>query len=277
MNRKRLILVGVLAVVLAGAVSFAVYRLLRGMVGVNAAASVSSVVVAAKDLTVGAKIEARDVRLAQLPASELPSNVFHNTSDVVGRGVLVPIQRSELILGSKVAGEEAGAGLPALIPTGMRAVSVKVNDVVSVSGFVLPGTRVDVLLTGQPSKSNDTPTTTTVLENVQVLSAGPKLEKDANGQPVNVPVITLLVSPEDAQKLTLAATQGQIQLSLRSPMDLTQPEIVAVQNPSLYRLPEPKPREKAAPKKVKEAVIPPPSAMYVVEMIRGDKRDVSKF
>lgn len=277
MNRNRLIMVGALALVLAGAVSFAVYRLLRGMVGANRAASAASVVVAAKDLTVGAKIDARDVRLAQLPASELPSQVFHNTSDVVGRGVLVPIQRSELILGSKVAGEEAGAGLPALIPTGMRAVSVKVNDVVSVAGFVLPGTRVDVLLTGQPSKSNDTPTTTTVLENVQVLSAGPKLEKDANGQPVNVPVITLLVSPDDAQKLTLGATQGQIQLSLRSPMDLSQPEIVAVQNPALYRLPQPKPQEKPVQKKAKEAVVPPPSTVYVVEMIRGDKRDVSKF
>ena len=277
MNRNRLIMVGALALVLAGAVSFAVYRLLRGMVGANRAASAASVVVAAKDLTVGAKIDARDVRLAQLPASELPSQVFHNTSDVVGRGVLVPIQRSELILGSKVAGEEAGAGLPALIPTGMRAVSVKVNDVVSVAGFVLPGTRVDVLLTGQPSKSNDTPTTTTVLENVQVLSAGPKLEKDANGQPVNVPVITLLVSPDDAQKLTLGATQGQIQLSLRSPMDLSQPEIVAVQNPALYRLPQPKPQEKPVQKKAKEGVVPPPSTVYVVEMIRGDKRDVSKF
>ena len=275
MNRNRLILVGALAVVLAGAVSFAVYRLLRSVVGGYRGASAASVVVAAKDLVVGAKIEAQDVRLAQLPASELPSNVFHNTSDVVGRGVLVPIQRSELILGSKVAGEEAGAGLPALIPTGMRAVSVKVNDVVSVAGFVLPGTRVDVLLTGQPSKSNDTETTTTVLENVQVLSAGPKLEKDANGQPVNVPVITLLVSPEDAQKLTLAATQGQIQLSLRSPMDLSQPKILAVQNPSLYRLPEP--QEKPSRKKGKAVVVPPPSAVYVVEMIRGDKRDVSKF
>ena len=277
MNRNRLILVGVLALVLAGAVSFAVYHLLRGMVGANRAASAAAVVVAAKDLTVGAKIEARDVRLAQLPASELPANVFHNVSDVVGRGVLVPIQRSELILGNKVAGEEAGAGLPALIPTGMRAVSVKVNDVVSVAGFVLPGTRVDVLLTGQPSKANDTPTTTTVLENVQVLSAGPKLEKDANGQPVSVPVITLLVSPDDAQKLTLAATQGQIQLSLRSPMDLSQPEIVAVQNPALYRLPQPKHEEKPVQKKAKGAVVPPPSTVYVVEMIRGDKRDVSKF
>ena len=277
MNRNRLVMVGVLALVLAGAVSFAVYRLLRGMVGANHAASVATVVVAAKDLTVGAKIDARDVRLAQLPASELPSSVFHNTSDVVGRGVLVPIQRSELILGSKVAGEEAGAGLPALIPTGMRAVSVKVNDVVSVAGFVLPGTRVDVLLTGQPSKTNDTATTTTVLENVQVLSAGPKLEKDANGQPVSVPVITLLVSPDDAQKLTLAATQGQIQLSLRSPLDLSQPEIAAVQNPALYRLPQPKPQEKPVQKKVKEAVVPPPSTVYMVEMIRGDKRDVSKF
>jgi pilus assembly protein CpaB len=277
MNRNRLILVGVLALALAGAVSFAVFRLLGKMVGTASASSASSVVVAAKDLTVGAKIEAQDVRLAQLPASELPNKVFHNTADVVGRGVLVPIQRSELVLGSKVAGEEAGAGLPALIPTGMRAVSVKVNDVVSVSGFVLPGTRVDVLLTGQPSKSNDTPTTTTVLENVQVLSAGPKLEKDANGQPVNVPVITLLVSPEDAQKLTLAATQGQIQLSLRSPMDLSRPEIIAVQNPALYHLPEPKREEKAERKRAKAAVVPPPSTVYVVETIHGDKRDVSKF
>jgi pilus assembly protein CpaB len=277
MNRNRLLLVGIVALVLAGAVSFAVYRLLRGMVGANSAASAASVVVAAKDLAVGAKIEAQDVRLAQLPSSELPSNVFHNTSDVVGRGVLVPMQRSELILGSKVAGEEAGAGLPALIPPGMRAVSVKVNDVVSVAGFVLPGTRVDVILTGQPSKSNDTPTATTVLENVQVLSAGPKLEKDANGQPVNVPVITLLVSPDDAQKLTLAAGQGQIQLSLRSPMDLSQPEIAAVQNPALYRLPPPKTQERPIRKKVKEVVVPPPSTVYMVEMIRGDKRDVSKF
>ena len=87
MNRNRLVLVGVLALVLAGAVSFTVYRLLRRVVGANRAASAASVVVAAKDLTVGAKIEARDVRLAQLPASELPSNVFHNPSDVVGRGV----------------------------------------------------------------------------------------------------------------------------------------------------------------------------------------------
>jgi len=277
MNRNRLVLVGVLALVLAGAVSFTVFRLLRRVIGANHAASAASVVVAAKDLTVGAKIEARDVRLAQLPASELPSNIFHNPSDVVGRGVLVPIERNELILGNKVAGEEAGAGLPALIPTGMRAVSVKVNDVVSVAGFVLPGTRVDVLLTGQPSKSNDTPTTTTVLENVQVLSAGPKLEKDANGQPVSVPVITLLVSPDDAQKLTLAANQGVIQLSLRSPMDLAQPNIVAVQNPALYRLPQPKPQEKSTQKKVKDVVVPPPSTVYMVEMIRGDKRDVSKF
>lgn len=276
MNRNRLILLGVLALALAGITSFAVYRLLLGAVGGQQ--QTASVVVAATDLGVGASIQESDLKLASFPIGDVPKGVFHKTSEVVGRGVLVPLTRNEPILVSKIAGQDSGAGLPALIPDGMRAVSVKVNDVVSVAGFVQPGTRVDVLLTGRPFANSDMPATTTVLENVLVMSAGPKLERDNKGQPVSVPVITLLVSPEDAQKLTLASSQGQIQLALRNPVDLASKQIVAVNNPDLYNMPVPKPKEKKQSTGVKKAVVvPPPSAAYLVEIIRGDKREETKF
>src|SRR5262249_26331490 len=129
----------------------------------------------------------------------------------------------------------AGSGLPSLIPPGMRAVSVRVNEVVSVAGFVLPGTRVDVLLTGNPTGSADQQTTT-VLENVAVLATGQKLERNSAGDPENAAVITLLVSPDDAQKLTLASSSGgKIQLSLRNPLDTKQQDLGVVNNNSLYR------------------------------------------
>src|SRR5262249_11388369 len=143
------------------------------------------------------------------------------------------IARGEFILTSKIAGENAGAGLPALIPPGMRAVSVRVNDTSSVAGFVLPGTRVDVLLTGTPEGSNEQQTTT-VLENISVLANGTKLERSTTGEAQSTPVITLLVSPDDAAKLTLASTQGHIQLVLRNPTDTKQEELAAVRARALY-------------------------------------------
>ena len=117
--------------------------------------------------------------------------------------------------------------MQSLIPPGMRAVSVRVNEVIGVAGFVVPGTRVDVLLTGNPSGAPDQQTTT-VLENVAVIATGQKLERNTAGEPQLTPVITLLVSPDDAQKLTLATTQGKIQLALRNPLDTKQQELASV-------------------------------------------------
>ena len=116
----------------------------------------------------------------------------------------------------------------------MRAVSVRVNEVIGVAGFVVPGTRVDVLLTGNPTGATDQQTST-VLENVAVIATGQKLEKNTAGEPQLTPVITLLVSPDDAQKLTLATTQGKIQLSLRNPLDTKQQELASVNTGTLYR------------------------------------------
>jgi pilus assembly protein CpaB len=132
---------------------------------------------------------------------------------------------------------------------------------------------VDVLLTGTPTHDSEL-TTTTVLENVQVLAAGQKLQRDGNGEPQQVPVITLLVSPEDAQKLTLANQDGKIQLSLRNPLDNEEQQPDSVKNGALYRL-----RQAPAPVKhvAKKPDLPPPNSVYMVEMIRGNKRDEVKF
>jgi len=162
----------------------------------------------------------------------------------------------------------------------MRAVSVRVNDTTSVAGFVLPGTRVDVLLTGNPSGASEQETTT-VLEDIAVLATGQKLERNSAGEPQTTPVITLLVSPDDAQKLTLATNQGHIQLSLRNPLDTKQVELAAARSQSLYKIapapvttpPPSRPRSKPV------AAPPPPSAppAYTVEVYKGDKKEEDKF
>jgi len=170
--------------------------------------------------------------------------------------------------------------MPALIPPGMRAVSVRVNEVVSVAGFVMPGTRVDVLLTGNPLGSSESQTTT-VLENIAVLAAGQKLERNTAGEPQTVPVITLLVSPEDAQKLTLASQEGKIQLALRNPLDTIQQRLPSVRNTNLYTglAPAPTPAVMKAPKIRRAPTNQPPPAppVYSIEVIRGPKKDTVKF
>lgn len=192
---------------------------------------------------------------------------------------MLPISAGEFILPGRLAAENAGSGLPAMIPPGMRAVSVRVTDASSVAGFVLPGTRVDVLMTGNPTGSSE-PQTITVLRNVAVLANGQKLDRNLlAGESQNSPVITLLVSPGDAAKLALAMNQGRIQLALRNPLDVNQNEIAAVSARALYQnsaapvaVSHPKPR----PVPVAQGPAPPPSA-YPVEVIKGDKRDVTKL
>jgi pilus assembly protein CpaB len=279
MNRNRLLMIGMLALLLAAVVSFAVYRVLR-LTLASTRSSTTAVVVAATDLAVGARLEEKDLRLAKFPDGVLPEGVFHSTSELVGRGVLLPVSSNELLLSGKLTPENAGAGLPSLIATGMRAVSVRVNEVVSVAGFVGPGTHVDVLLTGNPSRNHEPArlTTTTVLENVQVLAAGHKLQRNAQGEPQNVPVITLLVSPEDAQKLTLAAAEGRIQLTLRNPMDHTHSNVPALNQVALYNEePGPQPLKKQMAKKASPQPVAAPFPAYIVELIRGDKREEKSF
>ena len=193
-----------------------------------------------------------------------------------------PITRGEFILPSKLAPENAGSGLPSLIPPGMRAVSVRVNEVVSVAGFVGPGTRVDILLTGTPNGSSEDQTTT-VLQNVAVIASGHTLERNAAGEAQSTPVITLLVSPDDAERLTLASSEGHIQLALRNPLDTQQEEVAAANAKGLYKGGTPAAAPPPAvhthtPRQEKAQQPAPPSSVLSVEVYQGDKKpDIVKF
>src|ERR1039457_6899082 len=171
MNRRRLLMIAGLALAVGLLVSSSVFNRLKALTGGNNERSVQ-VVVAANDILVGSKLADRDVRLATFPQSSVPPTAFSRKSQVLGRGAVLPMSQGDFILPSKLAAEEARAGLPSMIPPGMRAVSVRVNDVVSVAGFVQPGTRVDVLATGSEGNERQT---TTVLENVAVIAVGRSL------------------------------------------------------------------------------------------------------
>jgi pilus assembly protein CpaB len=267
--------IGVLAVVLGAFASLFAYRILQQHSRATQG-DLQDVVVAAADLPVGARIQDKDVRTVRFPSDAIPQGIFHFSKNVIGRGVILPIARGEFFIsGKNLASENAGSGLTSTIPQGMRAVSVRVSDISSVGGFVQPGTRVDVLMTGNPGGTGE-PQTITVLKNVAVLANGMNLDRSiVRGESQqNAPIITLAVSPDDAQKLALATAQGRIQLALRNPMDTSQSEVAAIGMHSLYQKTE-APVPVFHPK-VKPIAIPAPAPPPTVEVIRVNNRDVTK-
>ncbi len=277
MNRSRLLMIGGLALAVGLLVSYTVYDQLRKKGASDQ--QLVQVVVAATDIQIGSKLSDRDVRLATFPQASVPPGAFTRASQVRDRGVVLPIARGDFVLPDKLADVNAGAGLPSMIPQGMRAVSVRVNDVVSVAGFVQPGTRVDILATGIHGAGENE--TSTVLENVAVIAVGRSLLDRMTGDNSNASVITLLVSPDDAQRLTLASQEGRIQLALRNPLDTRKESIGATKASSLLpsgaTAPAVEPRPKVHKVVEKAAAPPPPQAPYQVEMIRGGKRDETNF
>jgi pilus assembly protein CpaB len=233
------------------------------------------IVVAAVPLQIGARLDSRNLRLMPWPAGESVAGKFTRVEDCENRALLMPVAENELILESKLAPKEAGAGLSATIPEGMRALSVAVNEVIGVAGFVIPGTMVDVLVTGRLAGTNhggDDNITRTILENVRVLAAGQKIEVDREGKPQTVPVITLLVSPTDAAKLTMASTEGKIQLALRNTIDSKKVQPAAVLEAVLFAGEAPPVRRMGSVK-----APPPPPSVYLIEVITGNKRENKSF
>jgi pilus assembly protein CpaB len=194
---------------------------------------------------------------------------------VVGRGLIQPIVQNEAILPNKLASKDAGAGLAPVIRPGYRALSVRVNDVVGVAGYVLPGTHVDVVVTINPTQAYPDVTSKVVLTNVEVLGSGTKIERDTEqGKPIAVSVVTLLVNPADAEKLTLASTEGKIQLALRNPLDPAAPPTTGIRRRlcSATRL---RVRSHVAwqpPLRRDRSRSPAPAPAPTIEIIRGDKR-----
>jgi pilus assembly protein CpaB len=276
MNQNRMILGLAVAVVVAFLLSTIVYRQFQKASSVKPAVT-GQIVVAAKPLSLGTRVDASNLRLIPWPAGEPVVGMFTRIEDCTDRALMADVAANELILDSKLAPKEAGAGLPAVIPQGMRALSVAVNDVVGVAGFVTPGTMVDVLVTGKiegGSHGTEDTITRTILENVRVLAAGQKIEQDREGKPQTVPVITLLVSPEDAGRLAMASTEGKIQLALRNTVDTKKVGPPSILEATLFSGAAPAAPKRPGPVKV---AAPPPASPYVIEVITGNKRENKSF
>jgi len=280
MARMRVFMVFVLAISAGGALAFGTYNYLQHMPVRTQSIPTRPVVIAATDLDVGAEIRREDIRIIEWPANAVPASAFGDPKDVIGRGLLLPVIQNEPILPMKLASTEAGAGLPPAIPPGLRAVSVRVNEVIGVAGYVLPGTRVDVVATVSPTGQNNDIASKVVLTNVQVLAAGTKIERNTGdkNKPIPVTVVTLLVDPEEAERLTLASTEGKIQLALRNPLDKTMPTTHGVRPAALMGFGVPvrtattRARISSGSPAAAAAAAAPAPELPTVEIIRGDKR-----
>jgi pilus assembly protein CpaB len=280
MARIRVFMVFVLAITAGGALAYGTYNYMQQLPARTVSIPTRPVVVAAADLDVGAELRREDIRIIDWPANAVPKNAIGDPKDVIGRGIVLPVIENEPILPNKLASKEAGSGLPPAIPPGLRAVSVRVNEVMGGAGYVLPGTHVDVVATVSPTGASGDMTSKVVLTDVQVLAAGTKIERDGSdrNKPIAVSVVTLLVNPEEAERLTLASTEGKIQLALRNPLDKSMPVTQGIRPAGLLGFGAPTragvARQRTVAGGPSVSVAPPPfiPEAATVEIIRGDKR-----
>jgi pilus assembly protein CpaB len=295
---KRFVAVLIFAFVVASGASLMLYRLMSNRPQkTEAAHPTAKLALAARDLELGAVLREEDVALTDW-AGPVPIGAMTRVQDAVGRGVITKIIAKEPILESRLAPKGAGGGFAVIIPKGMRAVAVPVNEVVGVAGFVVPGMHVDVLISGAPPNgaANLGTLTKTLLQNIEVLSAGQDFKKDAEGKPIMVQVVNLLVTPEQAEQLSLASHQTTIQLILRNPLDRDTTKTPGAAMASLFSgkqlkvpdvpgltsdAPPPKPRPRPVVVPVVQALPPPPppkkETPFVMEIITGTKKAETKF
>jgi pilus assembly protein CpaB len=271
MARIRIFVVLALALTAGGGLALATYNYVQNTPARTVSLPTKPVIVAATDLNIGAELTRDDIRTIDWPANAVPAGALSDPKDVVGRGLIMPLIQNEPILPMKLASPEAGSGLPPAIPPGLRAVSVRVNEVIGVAGYVTPGTRVDVVATVNPTQNHSDVTSKVILTDVQVLAAGTKIEQDGEDKPTPVTVVTLLVNPEEAERLTLAASEGKIQLALRNPLDRDNPTTRGVKQAGLLGTAPPVRVVRRAAAAPPAQAAPAPSGP-VVEIIRGDKR-----
>jgi pilus assembly protein CpaB len=268
MNR-RLIGVFTFALIVAAATSALAYKLMmsrtrdpvtKGVVAAN------HVLVAGHDLQIGALIAAGDLDEVAW-AGPVPDQAIKKSADLIGRGVIATIYKYEPITDARLAARGAGAGLAATIPIGQRAVALRVNEVIGLAGFVLPGMRVDVLIAGNaPGTDAGGMRCRTILQNIQVLSAGQRIEKSVDGKPEAAEVVNLLVTPDQAEILNLASSEAKVQLVLRNPLDTTEEPTHGTNVATLFGM-------KALPvERVAFRAAAAPVLMPTVEMYNGTKR-----
>ena len=273
MDIRRLSLALFIALVLSAGATYLLYSRIRNQ---KSAPPVTIRIVAAADqLAAGTALTPQNLKIVDWPASIPLPGAFSTPGQVIGRSLMYPVNANQPLVESELAAPGSGFGLSVKIPDGMRAISIRSNDVVGVAGFLYPGSHVDVLLTFRPDNAS-APLTQTILQDVNVLTAGQTLEPDPKGRPQTVNVVTLLLSPRDAQKLVLASQQGSVQFVLRNGADQNKPEQKPVLTSQLMTdVAPPQPKAHvvaAAPPKA-----PHPPEFYTVETIEGEKHTVTKF
>ena len=277
MNR-RLVTILLAAFVVAALCSVLVYRLVGMRIAAAKPQPSTRVVAAARDIKIGTVLSAPDLTTIQIMGT-VPKSAILDAKNAIGRGVTSTIYTGEPILDDRLAPMGSGGGLAATIKDGMRAIAVRVDQVVGVAGFVLPGMRVDVLISGVPPNANqggsNNTQVRTVLQNIEVLSAGTDIQKDAEGKPQQVQVVNLLVTPEQAQVLALASNETRIQLDLRNPLDTKVAPVEGTAMTNLFldqNAPASKPKltGRIAPRKPKED-------SFTVTVINGTTKTENKF
>jgi pilus assembly protein CpaB len=273
MNR-RLFTILLSAFVIAALCSFLVFRVVSHRIGGAPVSKTTRIVAAAQDIKIGNILKDSDLTTIEI-AGTLPPGAILKPQDAIGRGVISDLYAGEPILNNRLAAPGSGGGLAATIPQGMRADAIKVDDVVGVAGFVTPGMRVDVLISGNPPGANNpgATETKTVLQDIEVISAGTDIQKDAEGKPVQVQVVNLLVTPDQAQLLSLAGNQTRIQLVLRNPLDTKLSEPPPTSMAQLFGGPTQPP----PPHTGRRLPARPPQHVYLVQVINGTQKSESKF
>ena len=283
MRRMRLWIVLLLALTSGGLAALLALRYLRQQSSPLARreAQAGKIVLAARPLTVGTTIQEADVKVIDWPGGVMPVGFLASAKEAVGRGVITPIAENEPLLAAKLSSKDAGAGLQVAIRDGMRALSVRVDEVVGVAGFVLPGTRVDVLITMNPNPQLNRPEaiSRTILQNIQVLASGQVTQPDKDGKPIKVSVVTLLLTPDQAELLTLAAQEGRVQMALRNTLDTV---AIRTTGASVRELSGVAPLAAAAslPRQVvrsRAAVEAPRDPRVIVEGYKGGERTLTTF
>ena len=291
---KRFVGVLVFAFVVASVASLLLYKVLvnRPQTAKAAAPATTQVVLAAHTLEAGTVLKEDDIKLTPW-GGVVPPGAVVKVQDIIGRGVITPIFDKEPIIESRLAPKGAGGGLASMIPPGLRAVAIRVNEVVGVAGFVVPGMRVDILISGTSPRIDGSlgTITKTLLQNIEVLSAGQDFKKDAEGKPILVQVVNLLVTPEQAEQLSLASNNTTIQLVLRNPLDRNVAKTPGTAVAKLFdggkletesRQPKSEPaRPRVAPVAPVAAreipAAPPKPAPFTMEIIRGTSKTQTKF
>lgn len=277
MNR-RLLTILLISFLVAGACAILVYRLVGKHMKLTNVASTTRVVAAAADLKLGTVLSAGSLTTIEVVGS-LPKGAILKAEDAIGRGVMSDLYQGEPILSARLAPLGSGGGLAATIRKGMRACAVKVDEVVGVAGFVTPGMRVDVLITGNPPGQSDTlegPEVRTLLQNIEVLSAGTDIQKDTEGKPKVVQVVNLLVYPEQAELLSLASNtlnsnQTRIQLVLRNPLDTDTTQMPGTAMKKLFSNSNPNPARPVSKASSTSAKKDAPKT-YQIEIFNGKQR-----